>query len=130
MNLLNNKIIGIHKQGSMKFKRNKGTYLKYPINEFINQIKSNENNLIISNIKNELEIKLKIEEKDINKKIYFLDNTDYIETKSKIKHYHENLKEINESNVDLYINNYKYKYKKYFIPDKVGIYKIKLIFKI
>ena len=120
----------------MKFKRNKGTYLKYPIIEFINQIKNNEkngvyeNNLIISNIKNELEIKLKIEEKDINKKIYFLDNTDYIETKSKIKHFHENLKEINESNVDLYINNYKYKYEKYFIPDKEGIYKIKLIFKI
>jgi len=136
LNLLNNKIIGIHKEASLKFKKNKGTYLKYPINEFINQIQDNENNgvnennLVISNIKNELEIKLKIEEKDINKQIYFLDNTDYIETKSKIKHYHENLKELNESNVDLYINDYKYKYKKYFIPDKEGIYKIKLIFKI
>ena len=133
MNLLNNKIIGIHKEASMKFKINRGTYLKYPINEFINQIQNNENNgnnLKINNIKNELEIKLRIDKKDINKKIYFLDNTDYIETKSNIKHYHENLKELNESNVDLYINSYRYKYEKFFIPDKEGIYKIKLIFKI
>ena len=136
LNLLNNKIIGIHKEASMKFKINRGTYLKYPINEFINQIKGNENNenketnLIINNIKNELEIKLKIDKNDVNKKIYFLDNSDYIEAKTNIKHYHDNLKELNESNVDLYINSYKYKYEKYFIPDKEGIYKIKLIFKI
>ena len=72
MNLLNNKIIGIHKEASMKFKINKGTFLKYPVNEFLNQIKNNENNknnLIISNIKNELEIKLKIDKNDVNKKI-------------------------------------------------------------
>ena len=43
INLLNNKIIGIHKEASMKFKKNRGTYLKYPINEFINQIKNNRN---------------------------------------------------------------------------------------
>ena len=60
MNLLNNKIIGIHKEASMKFKINRGTFIKYPVNEFLNQIKNNENNkinknnLIISNIKNEL----------------------------------------------------------------------------
>ena len=35
INLLNNKIIGIHKKGSGHFKINYGTYLKDPINEFI-----------------------------------------------------------------------------------------------
>ena len=42
LNLLNNKIIGIHKQGSNKFKNNKGTLLKCPINEFINKYKNNK----------------------------------------------------------------------------------------
>ena len=128
INLLNHKIIGIHKEGSSKFQLNKGTYLKYPINDFINKyINNNEN--IINNEKNEIEIELKIEKDDINKRIYFIDNIDYIEDKSNIKHYHDNLKELNESNVDLYINNKKYKYEKYIEPKKEGIYKIKLILK-
>jgi hypothetical protein len=43
INLLNNKIIGIHKQASLRFKRNYGTCLKNPINEFINQhLKNNK----------------------------------------------------------------------------------------
>jgi V8-like Glu-specific endopeptidase len=37
INLLNNKIIGIHKQGSSKLQKNFGTYLKFPINEYINK---------------------------------------------------------------------------------------------
>ena len=35
INLLNNKIIGIHKKGSSHFKRNYGIFLKYPINDYI-----------------------------------------------------------------------------------------------
>jgi len=115
INLLNNKIIGIHKQGSNHLKYNKGTYLKYPINEFID---------------NEIEITLDINKSDINKKIYFLDNTDYIDDKTRIKFFHDNLKELNENNTELYINNIKCKFQKYFIPEKEGNYKIKLIFKI
>jgi len=162
MNLLNHKIIGIHKEGSTLYNMNKGTFLKYPINEFINkyiiknkknyntinnekkqkiiknnEIKGNNKNNIMKkknsfydNIKNEIEITIKINKDDINKDIYFLDNTNYIEKESKIKHFHDNLKELNESNVDLYINNKKYKYNKYFKPEKEGIYKIKLIIKI
>ena len=47
-----------------------------------------------------------------------------------MKHHHDFLKELNESNVELYINNKKYKYQKYFIPDKEGEYNILLKFNI
>ena len=127
INLLNNNIIGIHKEGSNHFKYNKGTYLKYPINEFINQY--NNNNNIDNNIDNKIEIILDINKSDINKNIYFLDNTDYIEDKTNIKYFHNNLKELNEDNTELYINNIKNKYQKYFNPEKEGKYKIKLILK-
>ena len=36
------------------------------------------------------------------------------------------LKELNESNTELYINGKQYKYKSYFSPDKIGIYDIQL----
>ena len=79
---------------------------------------------------------------DIHKKIYFLDNTvgeivvglkenknseigfDNIEE----EHHHDFIKELNESNTELYINNKKYKYEKYFIPEKEGDYNILLKF--
>jgi len=118
INLLNHKIIGIHKQANNKNKYNTGTYLKYPINEFINKYK------------NKIEITLDINNDVIDRKLYFLDNTDYIEDKTNIKHFHDNLKELNEDNTELYINNKKNKFQKYFIPEKEGKYKIELIFKI
>ena len=117
LNLLNNKIIGINKEISQDF--NKGIFLKDPINDFIEKRINNNN----------LEITLKIEKNEKNRYIYFLDNTDYIDNKNNIKHFHENLKELNESNVEIYINNIKYKYKKFFKPFKDGIYQIKLKFK-
>ena len=43
---------------------------------------------------------------------------------------HDNLKELNDSNVELYINNEKLNYRKYFNPKKEGIYEIKLIINI
>ena len=47
----------------------------------------------------------------------------------KIKHYeHDNLKELNDLNTELYINDEKYKYNKYFKPEKGGKYEIKLKF--
>ena len=68
-----------------------------------------------------------------NKKKYFLDNTDgkvpINETTSE-EHHHDFLKELNESNVELYINNKKYKYQKYFKPEKEGIYERLLKFHI
>jgi len=81
---------------------------------------------------NEIKLTIKIKENDINKKIFFLDNTVgdiYINGKWE-KHNHDFLKELNESNTELYINNKKQKYEKYFIPDKEGEYYIKLKFNI
>ena len=43
MNLSNNKIIGIHKGSNENLKINKGTLLKEPINEFLDQYKNREN---------------------------------------------------------------------------------------
>ena len=124
-----------------EIKYNIGILLKYPLNE-LNNIKNKEKKISkpINEIKekikkeeiqsriNEIKLEIKINKDDINKDIYFLDNTDCIY--NDIKHYHDNLKELNESNTELYINNKKYKYKKYFNPDKEGIYIIKLIFNI
>ena len=59
LNLENNKVIGIHKQGSINFNFNKGTLLKYPLNDFIKNIKENKNNIIIGEIN--------INKNDINK---------------------------------------------------------------
>ena len=77
--------------------------------------------------KNEIKLLVKIEKKDINKKVYFLDNTDGkvpIYANDLEEHHHDFLKELNETNVELYINNIKNKYQKYFIPKKEGIYEI------
>ena len=121
LNLMNNKIIAIHKGSSLRFNWNKGTFLSYPIKEFVDSK--------FKDYKNEIEIDLKIEKKDMYQNIYFLDNIDYIEYKTGIKHYHDNLKELNEFNVDLYINEVKYNYQKFFCPAEEGMYNIKLKFK-
>ena len=82
------------------------------------------------NQSNEIRIELKIiDQNDINNDVYFLDNSGYKDDKG-IKHYHENLKELNESNTELYINNKKVEYKKYFKPENKGIYEIILKFDI
>ena len=90
LKLSNNKVIGIHKESS-KFNYNKGTFLKEPINEYINNIniinKNNINKIDKNNIKknNEIRIKLKIEKKDINEEIYFLCSSPF---NSNIDEYH------------------------------------------
>ena len=91
----------------------------------------------------EIKMKIKIEEWDVGKNIYFLDNTDgkiwvVKDTKNKNgeydkieeEHHHDFLKELNELNVELYINNEKHKFEKYFKFDKKGEYDILLKFKI
>ena len=123
LNISNKRIIGIHscivKNNEQYY--NRGILLKYPINEYLNDIKIEQNN--------EIRMELKIRKKDVNKSIYFLDNTDgqyYINGNKSINHHHDNLKELNESNVELFINNIKQKYTKYFKPLNEGIYKIRL----
>jgi hypothetical protein len=61
--------------------------------------------------------------------IFFLDNTNDIEENTCKNHYHDNLKELNAQNIDLFINDNKQNYEKFFKPDKEGVYKIKLIFR-
>ena len=116
INLSTNKVIGIYKGYNIDKNKNViynlGTYLKYPLDEI------NKENKII--------MEIKINKDDINKKIYFLDNTDDIIDGK--KHFHDNLKELNDLNTEFYINNKKYEYNKYFIPEKEGIYNILLKF--
>ena len=114
-NSTNNKLIGIHKNISYNY--NRGINFKYLIDQFIKQYKEiSEINLIIN-----------IKKDEINRKIYFLDNYYYNEN-NEFNNNHDNLKELNEFNTELYINNKKYVYQKFFIPETEGDYNIKLIF--
>ena len=125
LNISNNKIIGIHKESSYKFNYNVGILLKNPINEFLNDYNIKKNNK-----KNEINMVLKIEKKDIKKDIYFLDNTNgnyYINGKA-VSLQHNNLIELNKSNVELFINHKQKLFTKYFNPEKEGLYEIKLQF--
>ena len=58
LNLENNKVIGIHKQGSTYFDYNKGTLLKYPLNDIIKKYSKNypnkNNNIINENTNNNI----------------------------------------------------------------------------
>ena len=112
-------------------------YIKDDINNNINNdINLNIKNNTINNVNtmnenktNKISLTLKIEKEYMNKCIYFLDNTDgkMFKNKKWVEHHHDCLKELNESNVELYINNIKYKFQKFFIPEKEGIYNIVLI---
>ena len=77
--------------------------------------------------KSKIKLIIEIKEEDINKEIYFLDNADYVEENGD-RHFHDSLKEFNESNVKLYINNKKYRYQKSFRFLEKGEYKIKIKF--
>ena len=76
-----------------------------------------------NNIKNIIKMKLKIEKDDVNKPTKILYNIDEIYDDC-------DLKVLNESNTELFINEKKYDYKTYFIPEKEGIYEIQLNIKI
>ena len=141
LSLHNFQVIGIHIGRHKNLNFNIGKLIKFPIDDFNEKIKimknkENNNNkkVELNNINqseekiiNEIILLLEIEKEDINKKIYFLDNTDYTDDETKEKHYHDNLKELNETNTKLYINRKEYKYCKYIKPLKEGTYEIKLI---
>ena len=80
---------------------------------------------------NEITLKIKIEQNELNNTIYFLDNTnsEYRENDKWEEHKHDNLCEINENNTTLIIDEKIVPFAKYFIPTKTGIYSIKLLFK-
>ena len=119
--------MGIHNGSVGNF--NKGIVIKEPINGFnkailsLKQKKEIELNLFRKGIeKNEISLSLKVYKKDITKKVHFLFNSDSIEEEVDI------LKELNDSNTKLFINDKEFKYEKFFEPEKEGIYKVKLIF--
>ena len=118
LNLLTQKVIGIHKGDSNHFKIKFGTLLKGPIQDFN----------FLNKEKNEILITLKVEKSEVNEDIYFFDNTDYINKENNIKHFHDNLKELNKNNTIIYINDIMNGYQKYFKPQKEGIYHIRVVF--
>ena len=85
--------------------------------------------------KNEITLKIKIEQNDINKTIKFLGDTPknfgfgYMHICKGIVPYIDNSNELNENNISLIINGKSEPFKKTFIPKKNGIYLIKLLFK-
>ena len=82
------------------FDLNKNTEELYNYNHKTKNISNNKDN--------EINLIIKINEIDVNKDIYFLDNIDEEEKK---KTEHDKLNEMNESNTDLYINGIKYEFK-------------------
>ena len=147
INIKNSKIIGIY------IGKNIGIFLRNPIKEFIKCLKNdnfknqkgcnerNESKKLRNYInfskneiksitdsyrdnleelnsefktKNEINLLLEIEKEDINNNIYFLGISN----------------ELNESNIKLYINNKENNYMKYLVPQKEGIYNIKIIINI
>ena len=75
----------------------------------------------------EIKIILEITDKDLNNDIYFLDNCDY-EDENGVNHYHDSLKELNDTKVELFIDNKRLKFQKYFNFNEVKQYEIKLKF--
>ena len=63
LNILNNKVIGIHKETSKKYNCNIGTFLKFPIKEHLNNI-----NIMKKEIKN-IELKKEIKNNELDKEI-------------------------------------------------------------
>ena len=88
-----------------------------------------QNQTLVEEEENIIILTLKIKQKHLNKDIYFLDNTNYTDLNGE-DHLHDNLKELNSTNVELYIDNVKHEFKKYFTPETEGEYCIKLKFKI
>ena len=106
-------------------------YINHKINSsqliyLLNSLSMNENKNNQIGFNNIIEMSL-FNSEEI-KDIYILDNTDYTD-KNGIKHFHDGLKELNESNVDIYINDFKTKFKKHYFFS-IGNFKIKMVFKI
>ena len=110
-NTSNNKLIGIYNKNFNHLK--KGLFMKFIIDEFIQNYKNKSNYI------NEINMTVNVDKNDINKDIYFLDN--YMDIFDKKEH-------LNELNTKLYIDKKEYIYKKYFKFEKEGKYNIKIKF--
>ena len=117
LNLDTFKVIGIH-SGNVKKNYNLATIIKYPIEGLIKKYPPKiETNVII--------LKLIVRENEINNDIYFLDNGSFMQEEDEGE-IHNNLKELNENNTKIYIDNVEHKYCKYFKPEKKGLYEINI----
>ena len=100
-NLHTNKLIGIYEKDYIYY--HKGILFKHIIRKLESKYKKigaiDDNNNINNN--NEIKILINIEDTDVKNKIYFLDN-EYKEN-DLIKSSHDNIKELNELNTDIYI---------------------------
>ena len=92
--------------------------LKY-MNYMFNKCNNLKNTAFSAHEPNEIDIIIKIENIGIKCNIYFLGHPNK-----------NNLKELNENNTEIYINNKRKEYKKYFKPRTEGEYNIKIKFKI
>ena len=73
---------------------------------------------------NEINLLIKVDQVDINKEIYFLDNNGIF-----FNNYNNiGLKKLNKLNTEIYINSQLNEYNNYFKPVKEGEYQIKLKF--
>ena len=89
-----------------------------------NSNRNREDKKLLNN--NEINIIININENDLNKEVYFLDDIDKWDDEIKIKPEHNKLTEMNVSNTELYINNKKYKFQKFFKFQRPGEYHIKI----
>jgi len=135
LNLQNYKVIGIHSGKHNKYELNIGTLIKGPLNEFKKLSKKEKvleqcEHQIKKIKKNEIYMILEILEEDINKPAYFLydsyahEDDDFKELKN------PELIDIKKLDIIIFINDIEMKEKnKFFIPEKKGFYKIKIVFK-
>ena len=119
-NSSNNKLIGKHETNLPKYKQ--GKFFGILINKFINKYNADNK---YEKLPNKINISIKVDEDDINKQIYFLDNYAY-----KNEHFHDNLRELNEINTKLYINDKRIKFQKFFIPKEIKEFNVYLEFDI
>ena len=96
---------------------NVGSFLKKAAQNFFDENKIPKKELI-----NKINIKVEVDKKDIGEKNYFLGSSKNLKDKVKI------LEDLNDLNVKIFINEEKYHYAKYFIPNKQGIYDINIEF--
>ena len=119
LNLENNKVLGIHRGCDINQNLNVGLIFKGLLIK-LGIIKAEDK------IQNYLYLTLEITENNVNKEIYFLDNSFYDYTKD-FKKYHSFLSELNNSNTKVYINDKKEnKFTKCFRPTDKGLYTIRL----
>ena len=81
---------------------------------------------------NRVYLLIKVDEKDVNKEVFYLSNNKFKSDENENSIYNnDNLKDLNDSNTQLYINEEKQEnFKRYFIPKKKDLYEILLKFNI